>query len=75
MGKKDYARAILEFRNAARLLPNSAEAAYQLSLAYLDSGDYGSGVAHAKRHVLLRNQPKWTVSSLTPPNAPIRRYV
>jgi tetratricopeptide (TPR) repeat protein len=45
MEKKDYARAILEFRNAARLLPASAEAAYQLSLAHLNSGDYGSGVA------------------------------
>ena len=45
MAKKDYERAALEFRNAARLLPDSAEPPYQLALAYFDSGDYRPGIA------------------------------
>lgn len=38
--KKEYARAILEFRNASRLQPKSAEPYYQAALAYLGMGDY-----------------------------------
>ena len=36
--KKEYARAILEFKNASRLSPNSAEPYYQAGLAYLAIG-------------------------------------
>lgn len=43
--KKDFARAILEFRNAAQLLPKSAEPYYQLGLAYLATGDHKMAVA------------------------------
>jgi tetratricopeptide (TPR) repeat protein len=41
--KKDYARAVLEFRNAARATPKDAEVYYQLGLAYVSSLDYRSG--------------------------------
>ncbi len=33
--KKDYPRAILEFRNAAKFMPKDAEPYYQMGLAYL----------------------------------------
>jgi len=45
MAKQDYARAILEFRNAANLNPKDPEPCYWLALAYLDSGDYRDGIA------------------------------
>lgn len=37
--KKDYSKAILEFRNAAAAMPKDAEPPYQIGLAYLASGD------------------------------------
>src|SRR5262245_38741876 len=39
MAKKDYQRAILEFRNAAQVMPNDAEPYYRLGLAYLEVPD------------------------------------
>jgi len=56
MAQKDYARAALEFRNALRLVPDNAESAYQLALAYLYSGDYQSGIAQL--HQVLRLDPR-----------------
>jgi Tfp pilus assembly protein PilF len=40
VAKKDYARALLEFKNASRVQPKSAEPFYQAALAYLAMGDY-----------------------------------
>src|SRR5512140_2620013 len=40
IAKKDYARAILDLKNAARLQPKHAEPYYQAGLAYLGMGDY-----------------------------------
>jgi tetratricopeptide (TPR) repeat protein len=37
--KKDYVRAILEFRNAVQAVPNDPDAHYQLGSAYAASGD------------------------------------
>src|SRR5258708_31208046 len=37
--KSDYARAILEFENAARIPPADAEPFYRLGLAHLAAGD------------------------------------
>lgn len=37
--KKDYARAMLDLKNAIRLAPKEAEPYYQLSLAYLATND------------------------------------
>jgi putative PEP-CTERM system TPR-repeat lipoprotein len=39
--KKDYAHAMLEFKNAATLAPKDAEPYYQASLASLAMGEYG----------------------------------
>jgi putative PEP-CTERM system TPR-repeat lipoprotein len=38
MAKRDYARALLEFRNAAAAMPRDAEPYYQLGSAYLGTG-------------------------------------
>src|SRR5258708_3497925 len=38
--KKEYARAVLEFKNASKLNPTSAEPYYQAGLAYLDMAEY-----------------------------------
>ncbi len=45
MEKKDYVRAVIEFRNAAQAAPASAEPHYQMGLALLESGDFRSAVA------------------------------
>lgn len=45
MDKKDYARALLEFKNAAAATPKDAEPFYQLGLAFLGTGDSRSGIA------------------------------
>jgi tetratricopeptide (TPR) repeat protein len=39
VAKKDYARALLEFRNAANAMPKDAEPYYQLGLVSLETGD------------------------------------
>jgi tetratricopeptide (TPR) repeat protein len=53
LAKHDYDRAALEFRNAARVLPNNAEPEFQLAMAYLDSGDYHNGIVSLLRAVEL----------------------
>jgi tetratricopeptide (TPR) repeat protein len=47
--RKDYARAILEFKNAVDLAPRDSEALYQLGRAYLASGAVALGAAHLAR--------------------------
>src|ERR1035437_3389018 len=42
--KKDYGRAILEFRNASKAMPKDAEPYYQLGLTYLAAGNIRNGV-------------------------------
>src|SRR5205823_5517595 len=44
--RKNTARAIIEFKNAVQAAPQSAEPEYQLGLAYMEAGDFRSGVAH-----------------------------
>jgi tetratricopeptide (TPR) repeat protein len=44
MEKQDYARAILDLRNATRLLPKDAEPYYLLGLAYLATGEVQTAV-------------------------------
>lgn len=39
LAKQDYARALLEYRNAAKAVPTDAEPYYQMGLVYLKSGD------------------------------------
>lgn len=49
MLRKDYARAALEFRNAVGLMPNDAEAHYQLGLAELDGGQLIAAVSEFRK--------------------------
>lgn len=51
--KKDYARAILEFRNAARAMPTDAESYYQIGMAYLATNDLRTGYAALRKAVEL----------------------
>src|SRR6185369_1450506 len=53
VAKKDYSRAILEFRNAAKAMPNDAEAFYQIGVAYLGMNDLKTGYAALRRAVEL----------------------
>jgi tetratricopeptide (TPR) repeat protein len=61
MEKKDYPRAILQFRNAAQAKPKEAEPYYQLGLAYLASGDLRA-VASLRKTIELN--PKHTGAML-----------
>src|ERR1700734_2921935 len=47
--KKDPARAILQFRNAAQATPKNPEAYYQLGVASLAAGDLRQGVAALRK--------------------------
>ncbi|HXJ43473.1 MAG TPA: tetratricopeptide repeat protein, partial [Bryobacteraceae bacterium] len=60
--KKDYARAIIEFRNAARIAPSDAEAYYQLGLAYAANNDPLSAYISFKKATELN--PKHTEAQL-----------
>src|SRR5215472_15461956 len=62
MGKKDVARAILEFKTAAQATPRNSEVHYQLGMAYLATGDMGRGVASLRRALELN--PKHIAAQL-----------
>jgi len=47
--QKDYARAILQFQNAAQALPADAEPYYQLALANSATGDTRSMIANLRK--------------------------
>jgi putative PEP-CTERM system TPR-repeat lipoprotein len=49
MTAKDYARAVLEFKNAAQADPRDAEVHYQMGLAYLETKDLRSAVKSFQR--------------------------
>ena len=51
--KKDYARAMLAFQNAAQAMPKDAEPYYQLGLTALNSGDIRTGALALKKAVGL----------------------
>jgi len=53
LSRRDYARAELEFKNAARLLPKDAEPVYELGLAYLGEGNLKQAVAALFRAIQL----------------------
>jgi Flp pilus assembly protein TadD len=48
MKKKDYSRALLEFRNAYRHFPKDADVIYQVGTAYIASGDILNGVRYLR---------------------------
>src|SRR6266581_2289503 len=49
LARKDYSRAILEFRNAAQAMPNDAEPYFQLGVAYLGAGGGAEAVGALRR--------------------------
>ena len=53
MEKKDYARALLEFRNAEREMPQDAEPEFQMGLAYLGIGNKAEAFAAFTKAVAL----------------------
>ncbi|MGD1092108.1 MAG: tetratricopeptide repeat protein [Bryobacteraceae bacterium] len=60
--KKDYSRATIEFKIAARSLPKDPEPLYQLALAYLEIGDVNTAVKALQ--VALTIDPQHTPSQL-----------
>ena len=53
LAQEDYARAILEFKNASQVSPKSAEPVYQLGVAAAGAGDVQSAVYAFRRAVVL----------------------
>ena len=53
VARKDYPRAIIQFNNAAKVMPKDAEPYYQLALAYLDSRQYQPAYASLRKAVEL----------------------
>ena len=51
--RKDYNRAAIEFRNAARVTPKDAEPEYELGLAFLGAGDINQAIAALYRATRL----------------------
>jgi tetratricopeptide (TPR) repeat protein len=60
--KKDYPRAILAFKNAAKTMPNDAEPYYQLGLAALLANDIRTGALALKKSTELN--PKHIAAQL-----------
>lgn len=53
LAKHDYARAILEFRDAAQVAPKDAEPYYRIGLAYLGTGEIGNAAASFRKALEL----------------------
>jgi len=51
--KKDYTRALLEFKNAAKVIPNDAEVYYEMGLALLGLQDFRSSYAAFQKALSL----------------------
>src|SRR5438876_4429997 len=59
---KDYSRALLEFRNAARAASGDGDPYYEMGLVYLHSGDYRSAIGSFRR--CLELNPRHTSAQL-----------
>jgi tetratricopeptide (TPR) repeat protein len=53
LDKKDYSRAVLEFRNATKTMPKDPEAYYQLGLAYLGMAAPANAVGQFRKTLEL----------------------
>lgn len=62
LAKHDYPRAILQFKNAIQVKPKSAEAYYQLALAYAGANDVPTAVKCLWKSLQL--DPKYTAADL-----------
>ena len=58
MEKKDYARALIQFNNAVKVMPKDAEAHYQLALAFLAQRSYPAGLYELRKAVSLNPKHK-----------------
>src|SRR5215469_3112873 len=58
MAKKDYARAVLEFRGAAQAMPNDPEPYYQLGMASLGTGDVTTAIQAFRKTLQLNPKHK-----------------
>jgi tetratricopeptide (TPR) repeat protein len=47
--KKDYTRALIEFKNAAAAMPKDAEPYYQMGITFLASGNPANGIQYLRR--------------------------
>ena len=54
--KKDFARALLEFRNASSAMPKDAEPFYQMGLTFLEMGSLGNAVASLRKATELNSR-------------------
>ena len=63
LAKKDYARATLEFRNAANVMPRDAEPHYQTGLVFLETGNMASAVNAFQKATAL--DPKHAAAQLS----------
>jgi tetratricopeptide (TPR) repeat protein len=61
-GKKDYSRAILEFRNATQTVPRDAEPYYRLALVYLEMRQAAVAIPLLQKAVTLN--PKHSAAQL-----------
>jgi Tfp pilus assembly protein PilF len=57
--KKDYTRALIEFKNASNAMPKDAEPYYQMALTYLASGSAINGIKALRKAIELnpKHQP------------------
>ena len=46
--KKDYGRAILEFRNASKVISTDPDIYYQMGEAYLGAKDFSNGISGSR---------------------------
>ena len=58
VAKKDYGRAVLEFRNASAVMPKDAEPYYQLALAYIATGNPTNTILALRRAIELNPKHK-----------------
>lgn len=60
--KREFAKAILEYRNAMKINPSGAEGAYRLALAMGDAGDVRTAIGLLRKAVSL--EPRHTEAQL-----------
>src|SRR5690348_1516409 len=60
--KREYGRALLEFKNAAKIAPNDSEVYYQLGIAFMGARD--ANAAYLAFRKALELNPKHTDAQL-----------
>src|SRR5579871_3479122 len=53
VAKNDYGRALLEFQNAAQVMPKDAEPYYRMALVYLKTNNLAMGIPALRKAVEL----------------------